>query len=570
MQRVFRSLFLLSAALCASALFASPPLQASLQAKFEPPAAAQLILQLEHSEGWHTSFFGEPQGDPLVWNLPPHWNLRGSARWPRLEKFDFQGESLMGYDATVAVGQEIERDAPADPSIMEAELSQLSATLNLVACGEGQCLPLSFELRPQTFEPPFSTAPHAAASPADIIDSRQDFPIAPSSPSPSTTLMPFGWKTLLFAFLGGLLLNLMPCVFPVLGIKILSFIQHSGASRARMVGRALAYALGIVLSLCALALAVVIFRAGGAALGWGFQLQDPRVLWILMVVLGLVTLSLSGGMELGILGGSFSAKAASHGGLLGAFFSGVLMVAVATPCSAPFLGAALAGVFTLPAAQVFAVLVTMGIGLAAPYVLFALWPAAVKILPKPGKWMDELRALLAWLMGLSAVYLAWVYLGVKPAGLGGLLWAVGALFGVWGIFRWRRWGRFISVAVVLLSVWSALMAPAAPQWEAWTPEREASARAEGRTVVVQFTARWCVSCAVNERVVWRNPRVLHAAQTAVLLKADWTQPNAQIAAELQKFGRAAVPLLVIYAPDGRTTVLPDLLTPSVVERALHF
>jgi len=214
----------------------------------------------------------------------------------------------------------------------------------------------------------------------------------------------------------------------------------------------------------------------------------------------------------------------------------------------------------------------MGMGMATPYLALSLWPEAVKHLPKPGEWMEEMRRIFAWMMGGSAVYLAWVYLGqTQPQeGLRGLLAAVGVLFGVWGVARWRRTGRWIALAVLVLGAWVGLAKSDAIKWEDWNPQRVEELRAQGRTVVVEFTARWCVNCIINERVVWENMEIREVVKKAnvVLMKADWTQRDARIAGELKKFGRVAVPLVVIYKGKAEPLALPNLLTVGEVKMGL--
>jgi thiol:disulfide interchange protein DsbD len=405
---------------------------------------------------------------------------------------------------------------------------------------------------------------------------------------------------LALAFLGGLILNLMPCVFPVLSMKAASLAGHAHhESKARVQG--LAFLVGVLATFLALAGLLLAVRAGGAAVGWGFQLQSPLVIATLALLMLLVALNMSGVFEIGTSIQGVGAGASSRDGALGAFFTGALAVVVAAPCTAPFMAGALGYALTQPAVVALSVFAALGLGFAAPFVAVAFIPAVLRRLPRPGAWMETLKKGLAFPMYGAALWLTWVFAQqAGPIALGQVLGAgVLAAFGAWiyGLAQGRRAaGRAFLVSMVVsllcliaalaLAISAALAAKppasiataAAPSSgpglvaEAWSPERVAALRAEGRPVLVDFTAAWCVTCQVNEKVALSGGKVSEAfkAQNAVFLKADWTNRDPVIAKALAEFGRVGVPLYVVYPKDGgEPVILPQLLTEGMVIEAIE-
>jgi thiol:disulfide interchange protein DsbD len=403
---------------------------------------------------------------------------------------------------------------------------------------------------------------------------------------------------LALAFLGGLILNLMPCVFPVLSMKAASLAGHAHhESKARVQG--LAFLAGVLATFLALAGLLLAVRAGGAAVGWGFQLQSPLVIAALALLMLLVALNMSGVFEIGTSIQGVGAEASSRDGALGAFFTGALAVVVAAPCTAPFMAGALGYALTQPAVVALSVFAALGLGFAAPFVAVAFIPAVLHRLPRPGAWMETLKKGLAFPMYGAALWLTWVF--AQQAGsiaLGQVLGAgVLAAFGAWlhGLAQGRRAaGKAFLVSMIVgllcvagalaLAVSAALAAKpptataAAPSSgpglvaEAWSPERVAALRAEGRPVLVDFTAAWCVTCQVNEKVALSGGKVAEAfkAQNAVFLKADWTNRDPVIAKALAEFGRVGVPLYVVYPRNGgEPVILPQLLTEGMVIEAIE-
>jgi thiol:disulfide interchange protein DsbD len=406
---------------------------------------------------------------------------------------------------------------------------------------------------------------------------------------------------LAFGALGGAILNLMPCVFPVVGLKVLGFAQSAGdprdARRATRTGAA-AFAAGVLVSFWLLAGAMLALRAAGESIGWGFQLQSPAFVATMALLFVAVGLNFSGVYELGLsltrLGGVGGHSTA------GAFASGVLAVLVATPCTAPFMGSALGFTLSQPAAATMAVFTAIGLGMAAPYLLLGLFPGWIAKLPRPGRWMQTLRQALAFPMYATAAWLAWVL--AQQAGVDAMLRlllaavALGVAAWAWGRFALgapRRVGLGASTAVTSLALAALLLAPVvdppagavgtsgAParsgsaggvDWEPWSERRVADALAQGRTVFVDFTAAWCVSCQANKKLVLERDAVAGemARLGVVALRADWTQRDPAITAALARHGRNGVPLYLVHRPDrARPQVLPELLTASVVLEALR-
>lgn len=412
---------------------------------------------------------------------------------------------------------------------------------------------------------------------------------APAAPADEPTL----GAALLFALLGGLILNLMPCVFPVLSIKALSLLKHVHQSPARTRLQGLAYTAGVLASFLALAGVLIALKAGGSEVGWGFQFQSPLFVLGVAYLMFVVGLSLSGAFTLGASAAGVGASLADKPGYTGSFFTGVLATVVATPCTAPFMGAALGFALGQPAPVLVAVFLSLGLGLALPYLLLSFWPALQRLLPRPGPWMERLKQALAFPMYGAAVWLVWVL--AQQAGPNAIAIALGGMlaiaFAAWlyetshGTAPLARHGsRGLAAAALSLALAggyfgvassAADATPASTAGKAWEPYSKArfeALRADGKPVFVNFTAAWCITCLANERVALSDAAVLAAFRDAGItyLKGDWTNQDAQISAHLADFGRSGVPLYLFY-PGGTQTearVLPQLLTPATVIDAL--
>jgi thiol:disulfide interchange protein DsbD len=398
------------------------------------------------------------------------------------------------------------------------------------------------------------------------------------------------WQALLLAFVGGAILNLMPCVFPVLSLKLLGLA--SSVHRAEERRHAAAYAAGVVLSFAALGGLLLALRSGGAAIGWGFQLQSPAVVGLLAYLLFAMGLSLSGVAEFGAGMSGIGGRFADRSGLAGAFATGVLATAVATPCTAPFMGAALGFALVAPAPIALAVFVALGCGLAAPMVLAAAIPGLARLLPRPGGWMAWFKQLLAFPLYGTVAWLIWVLTQeVSPGGtflaLLGLV-VIGFAVWIYGRTRFaapagRRVGNGLAASGVAAALLVAVtLAPAGPAPEGtaartgglgylpFSATRLAGLAAEHRPVFVNLTAAWCITCLVNERTALDSAAVrgAFAGRGIVALKGDWTRQDPDITRFLQKFGRSGVPLYLLYDKAGSPTVLPQFLTEASVLSAL--
>ena len=414
---------------------------------------------------------------------------------------------------------------------------------------------------------------------------RSDLLLTAQFGAPPAAVVPLA-QVLLFAFLGGAILNLMPCVFPILAMKAFGLASGLARGAARM--HAVFYTAGVLVTFVALAGALLVARAAGTAAGWGFQFQSPVFVVAMVWVLFAVGLNLSGVFQFGSgLMGSGGSLAAKYGHW-GDFFTGLLAVLVATPCTAPFMGVAIAAGLSAPPPVTIAVFLAMGLGLAAPYLLLAFVPGLGRLLPRPGRWMEVLKQALAFPMYGAAVWLLWV--ASQEAGSAGVLIAAAGcvLLGfagwVWGVGQGavraknRKFARALAVGAVLcaLGILTAVAAapiePAAERGiEAFTPARLAAARAAGQPVFVNMTAAWCVTCLVNERVAIRTDAVQRAfaAGKVLYLKGDWTRQSPEITAFLRAHGRDGVPLYLFYPADGGApTELPQILTEGTVLAAL--
>jgi thiol:disulfide interchange protein/DsbC/DsbD-like thiol-disulfide interchange protein len=399
------------------------------------------------------------------------------------------------------------------------------------------------------------------------------------------------------ALAGGLVLNLMPCVLPVLSIKALAIVDQAEVSPRTVRRHGLAYTAGVLICFAVLAGVLLALRAGGAQIGWGFQLQSPLVVTALAYILFTLGLSLSGLLVIGSRLAGTGHGLANRPGYAGSFFTGALATVAATPCTAPFMGAAVGYALTQPPAAALAVFEALGLGLALPFLALSLVPAWRRLLPRPGPWMGRLSQALAFPLYASVAWLVWVV--SRQAGSDGVaLVLVGLLliaFGAWlhhaargAAPRWRRVATGVALVSAAAAIALAPLAAASPPspsspealagaaWEPYSAERLAELRAEGKPVFVNFTAAWCITCLVNERVALRGPAVAEAfaRRGVVYLKADWTNRSAEIASVLGSFGRSGVPLYVIYparagqtaAPEPR--VLPQILSEGTIIEAI--
>ena len=397
------------------------------------------------------------------------------------------------------------------------------------------------------------------------------------------------------AFIGGILLNLMPCVFPVLFIKGLALVQSSQHERHKLRAHGWVYTLGILVSFWAVVAVLVVLRAAGRQLGWGFQFQSPIFLALMAMLLFFLGLALAGQFEIGLSLTSAGGSLAQKSGYAGSFFTGVLAMVVATPCTAPFMGAAVGYALAHAAWVSFVVFTALALGLALPYLALAYFPGWARLLPKPGAWMEVLKQAVAIPIFGTVIWLVWVF--TQIAGTNALMGLLAAflLLAVAGWFL-GRWpgkraaslaGSLIVLVAIASSIWTVdtLAATAggpsratggsagSMQWQPFAPTLVAQSRAQGKPVFVDFTASWCLSCQVNERLILDRADVRQQLRDsgAVLIRADWTNQDPDITRTLAALGRSGVPTYALYPadPTAPAHVLPEVLTPGIVIDALH-
>lgn len=411
------------------------------------------------------------------------------------------------------------------------------------------------------------------------------------------------WQMLLYAFLGGLILNVMPCVLPVIALKILGFVAHAREAPRRVRWLGLVHTLGVLTSFLVLAILVIALQAAGSKVGWGFQFSNPYFLVGITVLVTLVALNLFGVFEITLGGRAMTgaAELSSQHGAAGAFFNGLLATVLATSCTAPLLGAAIGFAFAQPPWMIVLMMLTVGVGLAAPSLALSWQPAWLKLLPKPGLWMERFKVAMGFPMLAAAVWLlsvveshygertwwlgmflvgvalaAWVYGAMVQRGTRrrGLAWAVvlGVLAGTYffvleGQLRWREPLPAEAVEGLRTTAREGIA------WERWSPEAVAQARDDGRPVLVDFTAKWCLTCQANKKFALEIPSVRAKLKeiNAVSLIGDYTRFPPEITDELNRFQRAGVPLVLVYPRDAAQppVVLPEALTPGIVLDALE-
>lgn len=389
------------------------------------------------------------------------------------------------------------------------------------------------------------------------------------------------WAAIISAFIGGLILNLMPCVFPVISIKALSIAKTAHTERSKVRREGWIYTAGVVATFLLLTVILLAVKAGGAEIGWGFQLQSPKVVAALALLLFVIGLNLLGLFEIGTSLQNTGSDLATKDGWLGTFFTGALAVVVATPCTAPFMAGAIGYALAQPAIVTLAVFMSLAIGFAAPFLLLAYSPGLLAKLPKPGPWMVRFRELLAFPMFAAAIWLVWVL--TMQSGEDGLLLILGAMllfaFAIWLVKRSHKLMKALGIVALILAITAPFTAKTSSSHTdlmttAWSPNKISELRAAGQPVFVDFTAAWCVTCKVNEKLVLdrKDVKEIFAKTNTAFLIADWTNKNDEIATELARHGRSGVPLYLVYPPGNNPVspeILPQVLTEGVIREALE-
>ena len=387
--------------------------------------------------------------------------------------------------------------------------------------------------------------------------------------------------TIVFAFIGGLILNVMPCVFPILSIKILSFVEQSEGSRKKMIQHGLSFSAGVLITFLSIAGLLLVLKSGGESIGWGYQLQSPLMVTLLIYLFVAIGITFMSNLVLGGQLAQLGNFTQGYSDITGSFLTGVLAVIVASPCTAPFMGSAVGIALLQPGFSTVAIFLSLGMGFAAPYLLLSFYPSLLRVLPKPGAWMETMKQFMAFPMWASALWLTWVLSGqvetdtVLMVLLGALLialslWLLEKNQSSEGFIKW------VAVSVATLLLGSALwLAPtdyentqdkSSSNGDSYTPELLEELLANDQPVFLNFTADWCITCKVNEAIVLNQTSIKSAlkSKNIVYLKADWTRKDAAIADKLAEYGRTGVPLYLLFSPEGVPTILPELLTEDIL------
>jgi thiol:disulfide interchange protein/DsbC/DsbD-like thiol-disulfide interchange protein len=520
----------------------------------------------------------------------------------------WQGRALQSFPETANIAEPVTSPQAADkvngdgaPSpgkqVWQNGVWSGSFPLSVQREGSTDTLPIVFALGAQSLRtvatisgtwPPLGSAGAALVSPAAL----------PAATQPAPMAQPNGWSSWMLAIgaalLGGMILNLMPCVLPVLAIKVLGFSRHSEHSRGSQRAQGLAYTLGVVLSFVSLGALMLALRATGEQLGWGFQLQSPAVVAVLATLFTLLGLNLAGLFEVGMLLPHKLASLQARHPVVDAFLSGVLAVAIASPCTAPFMGASLGYAISLPAAQALGIFAALGLGLALPFLAAAWVPAFGHMLPRPGAWMDTLRRFMAFPMLATVIWLVWVLghlSGVDGAGALLALLLCMALV-VWSLgLEGRSRIAFATLSIAFLAFVAGSVGPLVTKmddsgsaaatgsptgsgnvaaWQAWAPGRVETELAAGRPVFVDFTAAWCITCQYNKKTTLSNADVLADMRShqVTLLRADWTRRDPAITVALEQLGRSGVPVYVLHQAGKPSVVFSEILDAQELRSAL--
>ena len=575
--------------------------QASLADDFLAPKAAPLVQSSNSLNS--TLLTGQDEFLPVAEAFKPdytiaqgklilHWKI-ADGYYLYEERFKFRADEGIAFAPTYTPGK-MKYDELFERETM-VHYHEVSASLDLSGIAKPFNLKLEYQgcadaglcYPPQKLALSVDPVSASVTEQTQALQSPTTVPTTASSttsPAPSTT--DSGWilQAILFALLGGMILNLMPCVFPVLSIKVMSL---AAADRARLAIHGWAYTLGIVVCFVGFAIALLLARKGGEAIGWGFQLQSPGLIAALAYLFFVMGLSMSGLINFGSSLMGTGQNLTQKSGLSGSFFTGVLAAVVASPCTAPFMGAALGFALTQPAIACLAVFAALGFGMALPLLILCYLPTLAARLPKPGAWMDNLKQFLAFPLYLSAIWLLWVFgRQTSVSGMAALCaGAVAIAFGCWLLGReargfWqlvRRISIVSSWAIALMLVWQGSesheqKAISDSRWQAYSPELVASLRAEGRPVFINLTADWCLTCLANERIALHTQGVEQTfdALNVATIKGDWTNTDPKITELLQEYGRSGVPLYLWFPANssGKAIILPQLLTPDLLINTL--
>jgi thiol:disulfide interchange protein len=571
----------------------------SVTKKVQPGHPFLVGVELTMRDGWHTYY--KDSGDAgmptkITWSLPDGSKV-SDIRWPAPQKFNDAGIVTYGYTKSTVLFCEV-----TPPENIDSKWFTVHALVKWLECKD-ICIPgeavLSLSL-------PIDKSADTAATPASSSTNSTSTSTPESTSAETSSFKPTGFiynglgltTALLLALVGGFILNFMPCVLPVISIKVVNLVNEAHGEAKAMLSNGIAFCLGIILSFEALALAIVAMQAAGQAVGWGFQFQYPQFSIAMAAIILILALSLFGifYIDLGQAANSSGiAQVAGKGSWVGAFFNGVLATILATPCTAPFLGTAMGFAFAQPYWVIIAIFLAVGLGMSAPYMLLTANPKWVRFIPKPGDWMETFKQSMGFILLFTVLWLLYVLSG--QLGIEGVLATLAFLlviaFSFWlmsrlvnlGSSRVRRYNVYALMTILIAATYNLLLDPqlkgaaierahtSGPiNWQAFTNESLNQALQNKKTVLVDFTADWCLTCKVNEKTVLDSTPVVNKLKSlqVVTLRADWTNRNPEISALLKKFGRFGVPLYVIF-PAGKPNepiVLPEVITQGIMLDAL--
>ncbi len=527
-------------------------------------------ILLDTPQGWHT-YYKEP-GDAglptkLEWKLPDGFSA-GEIQWPSPEKFSEGKLTTYGYS-----GQTLLPITLKAPDKLDDKSYNFSVRVQWLVCSQ-ICIPeeQTVNLELPAGEKTIATEKNEEKK-EENTPSLQEEATQPSASLSLAALL----TTLSLALLGGIILNVMPCVLPILSLKALSLVKKSGHVRTHTAKYGIAYTLGVLLSFFAIALLIITLRQGGEAVGWGFQMQSPAFIGFLIYLLFLVGLNLSGAFYLPVIFGN-AGKEITHGNSLrGSFFTGILATLVATPCTAPFMASAVGAALLLPSWAAILVFLTLGLGLALPFLLISIFPGLLKLLPRPGAWMEQFKEFLAFPIYASVVWLLWV-LG-KQIGIDGVALSLcGLLLIIFIIWLQKVNSRcniffriffLVSSLIMLMAIIFSLGKINITNSDSipYSASELSRLRGENKAVYVDVTAAWCITCQLNKNVALdtKNTQRAFKDNNVVFMIADWTSKNPEITKFLNSFGYNGVPLNVFYPKDGGTpVVLPQILSEQIV------
>lgn len=578
----------------------------SEQSSIAPGGSFRVAMKMVHQPTFHTYGKKLPEdgtGKPTVikWKLPEGWKAE-DLPWPEPHETEGTGGTKsLGYSDTVYLP--VKLTAPADLKV--GDHVKLEGIVDGLVCDPKTCNPVKL---PFSLEVSVAQTAVANAAVADVFKGIEsiggatssappatdpakgtsastgtDTPAASATPSKGSAQQVNIFKQLILAFLGGLILNIMPCVFPVLGIKVTSVVHQSAEEPRRVMLHGLAYTAGILVSFWALVGVLQGLRAAGEQLAWGFQLQSPWFTFIVVLIIFIFGLNMAGLFEVGTSATGVGMELTGKSGLQGSFFTGLLATLVATPCAAPFLATALTFALSLSFWPSMLFFTVIALGLAFPFLVLAFFPKLLRLLPRPGPWMESFKQSMAFLMLAAAAYFTWSLMGLigeysQRDLLIGLVFIAAAC---WIYGRWftpakpsktRVKALIFTALVFAFGFWMAYPRPKDGSWKEWSPELVDELRAKNVPVFVDFTARWCATCQAN-KWVYKN-QALQAdfrKYGVTLLRADWTSPDVRIEDALALLNKSAIPVNILYVPGQKEPVIidPDVpFTPSLVREAL--